>query len=443
MGNRKPGDPATEWRRSSPDIVVYIPRGGERNDTDNEHFLVFEAPSREEMLAVWTQSSCEGRGDNHLVLARSADGVHWSEPRFLAGTRADGTGKQASWGFPVVSRSGRIYCFFTREVDRFDNSRQGSGTMGCLLSDDAGHSWRDAGDIPMPRSRHDHPDAAIPKNWIAWQKPIRDHSGRWLVGYTLCTSNAALADPPAGWWHTDSRCYFMRFENIDEGPEPGDLRIRWLPDDDAGLEVPMPMRPGLAAAQEPSLVLLPDGRLFCTMRTLTGFVWYSVSEDGGVHWRPPEVLRTRDNGPGIEHPLSCCPVYPLSTGQFLLLFHNNNGRAFGHDQSELDWQTNHLDHIRHPTFISVGTFVADGHQPIWFGEPYELLDTDGVPVGPKNTSEIATYTSMTEWRGTRVLWYPDRKYYLLGKLLPDDLLARAGAGNARTGSSSSHTPKRA
>jgi hypothetical protein len=31
--------------------------------------------------------------------------------------------------------------------------------------------------------------------------------------------------------------------------------------------------------------------------------------------------------------------------------------------------------------------------------------------------------SLAEWRGQRVLWYPDRKYYLLGKHLPDTLLA--------------------
>jgi hypothetical protein len=31
-------DPATDWTRSRPDIVVYIPRGKPYNDTDNKHF---------------------------------------------------------------------------------------------------------------------------------------------------------------------------------------------------------------------------------------------------------------------------------------------------------------------------------------------------------------------------------------------------------------------
>jgi hypothetical protein len=47
----------------------------------------------------------------------------------------------------------------------------------------------------------------------------------------------------------------------------------------------------------------------------------------------------------------------------------------------------------------------------------------GAIVGPKKTAEIATYPSITEWHGQRVLWYPDRKYYLLGKYLLDALLA--------------------
>ena len=47
----------------------------------------------------------------------------------------------------------------------------------------------------------------------------------------------------------------------------------------------------------------------------------------------------------------------------------------------------------------------------------ELNDTHDIPVGPKATAEIATYTSMTQWHGRRVLWYPDRTYTLLGKYI--------------------------
>lgn len=417
------GDRETEWRRSNPDVVVYIPHGEEYADTDNEHFLVFGSPAGDELLAMWTQSSCEGRGDNHLVLARSSDGVTWSAPEFITGTRPGTQDKQASWGFPVVADTGRIYCLYTREIDLWDASRQGSGAMGCLYSDDCGHTWTPAADIPMPRSRYDNPDPAYPKNWIVWQLPVRDSQGRQLAGYTLCTSPARLAEKPKGWWHWDSRAYFMRFDNIHEGLDPADIEITWLPEDDAGLEVPIPVLPHISAAQEPSIVLLPDGRLFTTLRTFTGHIWYATSVDDGATWSAPEMLRYRDDGPGIEHPLSCCPIYPVGEGRYILLFHNNPGQRLGHDQLELDWKTNHLNFIRNPTFISVGEFRPNAHQPVWFSDPVKLLDTGDIRVGPKDTAEIGTYPSVTHWRGERMLWYPDRKYYLLGKRLPDEFLA--------------------
>ena len=94
-------DPRTDWQRSDPDIVVYLPKGEEYHDTDNEHFLVFAAPSGEELIAMWTQSSCEGRGDNRAMIARSADGHSWSKPRLVRGTRPGTDDPQAGWAFPT------------------------------------------------------------------------------------------------------------------------------------------------------------------------------------------------------------------------------------------------------------------------------------------------------------------------------------------------------
>jgi len=194
-----------EWRRSNPDIVVYLPKEDGRADTDNEHFLVFVAPESGDLLALWTQSSCEGRGDNHLALARSQDGVSWSEPATIAGAVAGTDSLQASWGFPVVSKQGRVYVFYTRETPVVDNNRQGSGAMGCLVSDDDGHSWTPGQDMTMPRNRFDHADPSIPGNWIVWQKPVRDANGRWLAGYTQCTSQSRLEKTYKGWVNQDSR----------------------------------------------------------------------------------------------------------------------------------------------------------------------------------------------------------------------------------------------
>ena len=47
------------------------------------------------------------------------------------------------------------------------------------------------------------------------------------------------------------------------------------------------------------------------MRTVTGRIWYSVSEDDGHSWREPEVLRYRDGGAEVLHPKSPDPLYRL------------------------------------------------------------------------------------------------------------------------------------
>jgi len=46
------GDPDVEWKRSKPDICVYLPKGSGIYNGDNEHFLVFKAPKSDELLAL-------------------------------------------------------------------------------------------------------------------------------------------------------------------------------------------------------------------------------------------------------------------------------------------------------------------------------------------------------------------------------------------------------
>jgi hypothetical protein len=164
--------------------------------------------------------------------------------------------------------------------------------------------------------------------------------------------------------------------------------------------------------------------LLVVMRTLTGHPYYSVSKDDGATWRDPEPLLYRDGGETVNHPISPCPLFRLADGRFLLVYHNNDGTLGSHSQWTKVWKTNEANHIRRPTFIALGEFRPQARQPIWFSPPRQILDTDGVIVGPKKTAEVGTYPSLTEWHGRRTLWYPDRKYYLLGRYLPDELLGK-------------------
>jgi hypothetical protein len=397
------GSPATEWRRSEPDVVVYLPREGDRRDGDNEHFLVVPAPSGRGLIAMWTRSTTEAFGDNHLVLSRSADGTSWSAPEHIVGCRTDSDHLQASWGFPMISRGGRLYCFYQKSL-RGTPGGGASSVMAGLQSDDEGASWREGPDIQVPTERLDRRDSGSPRaGFIVWQNAIRDRAGRPLAGY----SGAGLG--------------FMRFDNLDDGPDIADLRITFLPASGELVNLPRWVDRSHHCG-EPSVVLLPDGRLFSTMRTTTGYVWYTVSGDDGESWSEPEVLRYRDGGEKVRHPLAPCPIYPLGDGRFLLLYHNNDewaGRvARG---AEIPAGMGIFTH-RRPAFVAVGEHRPGAHQPLWFSPPRRILDNAGVIVSAKTSDEIATYTSFTVWAGRRTLWYPDRKYYLLGKHITDETL---------------------
>lgn len=403
------GDLSLDYNRSNPDIVAYLPReGGEYNDGDNEHFLVTKSPNGDNLLAFWTQASAEAFGDNHLMMFRSNNGgLNWSEPQFITGTKLGGNETQASWGFPICSACGRLYCFYTKSAAGTPSGL--SGIMGTMQSDDEGRTWRHGHDILVPttRSAPEDKDSPVVGHFIAWQLPIKDAKGRQIVGYTV-------------WKEGRGRCFLMRFDNINEGPDIEDLVMTWLPENNESIELPESLIE--RECSEPSVVLLPDGRLFMTMRTMTGCIWFSVSDDDGCTWRKPEELKYNDLGKKIKHPLSCCPIYALENGKYILLHNNNNYFAEKHYNGEdLPAGMNMFTH-RRPAFVSVGKYMPDANQPISFEEPRIILDNDGVIIGPKATNEIGTYPSLTEYNGKRILWYPDRKYYLLGKILTDELL---------------------
>jgi len=70
--------------------------------------------------------------------------------------------------------------------------------------------------------------------------------------------------------------------------------------------------------------------------------------------------------------------------------------------------------------------VHAGAQPLTFKAPKPFLDTDpewdlGVEHSAK-VPQIATYTSYFELEGKHYFWYPERKHFLLGKLLDEELL---------------------
>lgn len=385
-----------------PDYRLFVPKQTEY-DTNNVHLYVTEHKQYGGLLAFWTQCSYEQEGDNHLVMAGSRDGGKtWTTPKYLAGCRvskkaATEREAQASWGFPIVSASGRIYLFYYREVPGIkDNSTQLTAVFTCMYSDNFGETWSERGDILQRQTPYDQRED-IQDN-LVFEMPLRLPDGKYLAGFTKYVSRHIDPNLRGG-----CRVYFYRFDNIDDDPEIKDLAITFLPHDDGGIHVYKP-NGAIGNIEEPSLVMLPDGRIFCSMRTNLGSVFFSVSSDMGQTWTEPRPLIFSDKTP-FTHPLSPCPIYDLRDGRFMQFYH-------GACDPERPY------HPRNTLRCAIGRFDSESkYQPIVFDKKddslYMHIKEDDVKLG--DDIQLAMYGSMTYRDGKKILWYPDRKFFLLGK----------------------------
>ncbi|HTM51220.1 MAG TPA: sialidase family protein [Bryobacteraceae bacterium] len=405
-----------EWQRSHPDFTVYLPAAPGGSDNTNQHFLVTPLPNGD-FLAMWTTASQESSPNQRMVCSRSTDaGRTWSPPQTIDGAaRGDSPGAGlASWGFPIVTpRTGRVWCFFNKNIGVQDVRAADTGVLRARWSDDGGKTWsREYHDYAIGRSALSSPDRKVPPTWIVYQKPIVTPEGAVLAGFTRWASSAADARA-ASMFDRDSELCFLRWENILSERDPERLRVTTWPAGPHGIQAPSPDRPGISVAQEPSVQPLADGRLFCTMRTLTGRVWYALSADDGRSWSEARVLRYRPGGDPVLHPLAPCPLYRLEDGRYLLVFFNNDGGPGGPKDSKRN---------RTPAWYTVGREIKDPDQPLHFGKPRILVSNDAAPLGHQSHTQIGSYPSFFEYQGKRYFWYPDRKHFLLGKLITDEML---------------------
>ena len=271
-----------DWRRTNPDLVLYLPKEPSFWIEAVDHVLVDVTPGGD-LLAIFALASQPHGADYRVAYARSADGGRtWSPVGIIDGPGAK-PGQVSAFGFPVISRRGRIYCFYNHGRAIGDSYQ--TSFLRCKYSDDDGRTWID-GEVRIPyrSSANDHPDRSIGANCVVWQKPIRDARDRPIIGFTRWTNSyikVARREDDFTMSRRDSQAEFMRFENIDESPHPRDVQITWLQDDDTAIRVPVPYEPEASRdysyCEEPSAVLLPDGRLFTVARTATGQIWYTVS----------------------------------------------------------------------------------------------------------------------------------------------------------------------
>jgi hypothetical protein len=394
----KPNFP-TDLQFSKPDYVVFVPEVEPENvgDMYNDHFQVFDKPNGM-YFALWCQASIEGAPDQHVSFSRSKDKAKtWEKPRVLAGNKnvAEGirtNGAIASWAFPLVSKSGRIYVLYNQFVPgKVSTNRQHTGIMMGIYSDDDGETWTKPEQITMPRTDIDSKDETIPPEWVVWQKPLRlGKNGTYLVGVSH------YAAPHS---HSKHRTVteFIHFDNVDDNPSLKDLVVRWVSNGEKALS-------NGVHCEEPAIVKLPDGRLFCVMRTGTGCPNWTISQDDGETWSEPKPLLMKDGGDPIPHSMSPCPFYDwkgneAASGYYFLMAHNRYEK----------WNPNPWQN-RGPLYLFAGRYKKDAEQPVWFDGPKKFIE---------RKSNNSFYTSLTVLDGKTIMWYNDQKFYLLGRVIDE------------------------
>jgi hypothetical protein len=385
-----------------PDYVVFIPRqprdkekrdAAKPGDTYNDHFQVLERDGA--LYAFWTQATREADIDQHIAFSKSTDkGETWSEPVLLAGSpNKKNPALLASWQQPMISRSGRIYCLWNQQTT---SKGPHCGQMFGAYSEDTGDTWSAPKLVPMRRSTLDDPDPLVPPSWCNWQRPLRlGKGGRYLVGVSRHSK------PPEG--KGVCTIEFLQFDNIDDDPKVEDIRLSWFSGDDKVLRVEHPKFG--SANEEAGIVKLPDGRLFALTRTSAGHPFWSQSRDDGVTWTQPKPLLDRDGGTPYLHPRSPCPIYDwkgceAASGTYFALVHNT-----------FDFEGEREYQRRGPLYLIAGRFNPDAGQPIEFAPPKLFAERE---------NGNSFYTSYTVADGKGILWFPDHKFYLLGRTIGEE-----------------------
>ncbi|MGZ3318145.1 MAG: hypothetical protein ACXU95_12680, partial [Isosphaeraceae bacterium] len=113
------------------------------------------------------------------------------------------------------------------------------------------------------------------------------------------------------------------------------------------------------------------------------------------------------------------------SGRYVLLIHGNDGHYKGSTPEQ-------TDRNRRPIFLAAGRYQEGADQPVWFDAPRLLMDHDGTALGApgsKGRTDLAMYASFTVRDGSPVLWYPDRKFFLLGRVIGDQWFAPESGGH--------------
>ena len=105
-------------------------------------------------------------------------------------------------------------------------------------------------------------------------------------------------------------------------------------------------------------------------------------------------------GKPFPHPRSPCPIYDWKGNEA------GSGLYFSFVHMKFDMGGKSAYQERGPLYLIAGRFDPNGDQPIRFAAPKLFA--------PRKAGN-SFYSSYTVVDGQGILWFPDRKYYLLGR----------------------------
>ncbi|MCD4824246.1 MAG: glycoside hydrolase [Phycisphaerae bacterium] len=142
-------------------------------------------------------------------------------------------------------------------------------------------------------------------------RPIRTGAGRILVPVQITPIG------PDGEYYNPGGGHTYHESAVLIGIWRDNLTIEW----DLSQRVAADPAKSTRGCIEPTLAEMPDGRILMVLRgsndvkpELPGYRWYSVSDDGGFNWTPPQPW-TYTNGKNFFSPSSCSQLLQHSNGR--------------------------------------------------------------------------------------------------------------------------------
>jgi hypothetical protein len=281
------------------------------------------------LCTMTTGKGSEGSGSQHIVSTRSSDfGRTWEPLTDIE----PASGSEASWVMPYLTGCGRVYVFYTYNVENLREviastpyARKRVDTLGeyaLKYSDDGGKSWsKKRWFIPVRKTGIDRANPYKGKVRFFWGvgKPIR-HKGSMYLGFSKIRKfGKGFIEASESW--------FLRCANIDTERNPAKLEWQTLPEGEHGLKSPQG-----PIAEEVNLVSLSDGSLFCTYRTVAGHPCHAYSRDDGKTWTAPAFMTDKAGGKLLNNPRAANFVRKLTEGpykgRYIYWFHNHGGKDY-------------------------------------------------------------------------------------------------------------------